>query len=83
MRKAPRHKVALIVGVILFAASPFAFFLSPEIIFQPLLCTPEDTYELFACAGKIYPASFLLSTVVFIVGVVLILWALHISSRKK
>lgn len=83
MQKNPKHKIALVAGIILFAATPFVFFLSPEIIFHPLLCIPEDAYELFACAGRIYPASLLLSTIVFIVGVVLILWALHISSRKK
>lgn len=81
MQKNPKHKIALVAGIILFAATPFVFFLSPEIIFHPLLCTREDAYELFACAGKIYPASFLLSTVIFIVGVVLILWAIRSRSN--
>lgn len=81
MRKAPKHKITLMIGVILFAASPFLFFLTPEWPFQYLLCTPEDAYILFGCASKAYTASFYLSLVVFIVGVVLILWSLQVKSK--
>jgi len=83
MQKNPKHKILLVIGVILFAISPFVFFLSPEFIFQPMLCTPEDSFELFACARKIYPPSLLLSIVTFIIGVVFILWSLRINSKKK
>lgn len=76
------YKIILILGLILFAASPFFFFLTPELIFQPLLCS-SDNHEFFGCAKEIYGASFILSTVAFILGVSLILWALHINSRKK
>jgi len=83
MRKGPNHKVALIIGLILFAASPFLFFLTPELIFQPLLCVPEDVHELFGCAGKTYTASFYLALAAFIVGIVLILWSLRMNYRRK
>jgi hypothetical protein len=83
MRKGPSHKATLIIGVTLFVASPFLFFLTPELIFQPLLCVPKDVHELFGCAGKAYTASFYLALIAFIVGVVLILWSLRTNYRRK
>jgi len=81
MRKAPKHKIILIIGLIFFAASPFLFWFAPQ-WFTPLLCIP-DPYEWFPCVSTSYMIAIISPIVSLLVGTVLILVALRIGTNTK
>jgi hypothetical protein len=81
MQKGPKHKIMLMIGVLLFVASPFVLFLSPDWFLTSLVCTPEDQQVFFGCTKKVYTASFYLALVIFIVGTGTIFWSLPVKTR--
>lgn len=81
MRKGPTHKVAFVIGIFLFVASPFLFFFAPRWL-TPLFCTP-DVHEWFACSDIDFYIGVIALIVALVVGTGLMLWVININSRKK
>lgn len=74
MNMTPKYNTILIIGAILFVASPFLFFLIPNLI-EPYICHAYDP-QLFACANKSIVIGLISAGSAFIVGLGLMLWVL-------
>lgn len=81
MQKNPKHKILLALGIVSFVASPFLFWFMPQWI-VPLFCEAKPLSAL-PCSNEFLLVGVVVLFVSLMVGTGLILWALHINSRKK
>lgn len=75
MRKAPKHKIILIIGLIFFAASPFLFWFAPR-WFIPIFCNPSPRSYL-PCTNEFLIIGLVALFVSLAIGGTCLLWALR------
>jgi hypothetical protein len=85
MQTPPKHKIALISGVILFCTSPFLFFYVPPRI-VPYFCTPPpDPYgrDWFPCSEELFYTGIFIPCSALALGTLLIIFVLRSGNKSK
>jgi hypothetical protein len=75
MRRVPKHKIILSVGILFFVASPFLFWFMPQWIL-PLFCEPKPL-SAFPCPDTALTIGTVTLFVSLAIGAVCMLWALR------